>query len=169
MKRGLSLLVFLSVGAVQAFAQAGRRPVENSKAVFPVPRRLESLKAATNLLAPRVAVWSKNAPEVPDPFYRSQVADTPTESAAVGEESHARHAEISDLDVLKNVAPEIKPTGTMLIGSEPYLLIGGRRLKVGDQITVTFGGVVYQVSLSSIERNSYTLRLNDQELQREFK
>ena len=57
----------------------------------------------------------------------------------------------------------------MLIGSEPYLLIGGRRYKVGDQIAVTFEGLVYQVSISSIERNQYTLRLNDHELRREFK
>jgi hypothetical protein len=167
MKRALTLLAVLSLGgAATTFAQRAPKPVENAKAVLPVPRRLEALKAATKLLAPRVAAWSKNAPRLNDPFFRSSApASTSTATVTASEQP----AEKSDLEVLRSVAPEIKPTGTMLIGDEPYLLIGGRRLKVGDQITVTFEGVVYQVGLSSIERNSYTLRLNDQELQREFK
>lgn len=166
MKHAVTFVALLSLSGAASFANAAPKPVENPKAVFPVPRRLDALKSATQLLAPHTAVWSKNAPALPDPFFRSNTADAKAGSTdAVAAQPSTR----SDLDVLRSVAPQIRPTGTMLIGDEPYLLIGGRRLKVGDQITVTFDGGVYQVGLSSIERNSYTLRLNDQELQCEFK
>ena len=57
----------------------------------------------------------------------------------------------------------------MLIGEEPYLLLDGRRFKAGDTIPVTIDGVGLQVTVTSIQRNSYTLRLNDKELRRDFK
>jgi hypothetical protein len=57
----------------------------------------------------------------------------------------------------------------MLIGSEPYLLLDGRRYKSGDAISVNVNGLDIQVTVTSIQRNSYTLRHNDKERVCEFK
>jgi hypothetical protein len=141
---------------------------EQGTGVMPAHRRLEALKTAGELLAPRKAGWRTVVADMPDPFFRSNFATMAEEEAATEEPVRAR-LEHSAADVLAAIAPGISPTGTMLIGAEPYLLMDGRRFRVGDQISVTFEGLVHQVVLSSIERNSYTLRLKESELTREFK
>lgn len=147
---------------------AAPKAAENPKAVLPVARRLEALKTAAQILADRTPTWAQRAAELPDPFFRRHgTSEAGGAGAARGQDG--RPSELSDLEILRTIAPGIQPTGTMLIGDEPYLLIGDRRLKVGDQITVTFDGGVYRIVLSSIERNAYVLRLNEQELAREFK
>ncbi|MGH8021357.1 MAG: hypothetical protein ACREIA_24375 [Opitutaceae bacterium] len=136
-------------------------------AVLPVGRRLEALKVAERTVEQEKTSWQAMIEGVTDPFFRS----TTTEQASRPAEEPRTPAkpERSAEEVLAAVAPQITPTGTMLIGSEHYLLIAGRRYKVGDQISVTFEELVYEVRIASIERNSYTLQLNDNELRRDFK
>jgi hypothetical protein len=165
MKRCLTAVaILLSAGAFAA-APKNVAPAA-SKAVMPAPKRLEALKSAAEILAPAKTTWRTVVTDLPDPFYRSNFTRSREKTPQPGEPGSAQPM---DLDALERVATQIQPTGTMLIGNEPYLLIGGRRYKVGDQIAVTYEGLVYQVSISSIERNQYTLRLNDHELRREFK
>lgn len=164
MKTGRSLALLIALACAMPLsglcAQAG--------AVMPAQRRLDALKSAGELLAPRKSNWEAIAADLPDPFFRKNFVPVAREEPQPGERP-GRKSEQSDSELLKAIAPDIAPTGTMLIGAEPYLLVSGRRFRVGDQISVTFDGMVYQVAISSIERNSYTLQLNQTELRREFK
>jgi len=130
-------------------------------------RRAAILKAADEVLADRQARWQSLVKDLPDPFYRP---DVPVQEVAPARKPETMlSSRRSDREVLEKVAPMIQPTGTMLIGGEHFLLLGGKRFRSGDQISVTFEGAVYRITITSIERNSYTLRLNNHEMQRYFK
>ena len=166
MKRCLTTVILVIAAGSLAAAQKNAAPGSNT-AVMPAQKRLEALKGADEILAPANTTWRTVVADLPDPFYRSNFTRTPREKPVTTAEAGA--VQQIDLETLERVATQIQPMGTMLVGDVPHLLIGGRRYKVGDQIAVTFEGLVYQVSISSIERNQYTLRLNDHELRREFK
>jgi hypothetical protein len=70
----------------------------------------------------------------------------------------------SDHEVLEAVAPHIVPSGVVQVGDSPILLLGEKKLKVGDYLTITFEGNEYMVELSSISHSSFTLRLNKEEI-----
>jgi hypothetical protein len=66
----------------------------------------------------------------------------------------------SDHQVLEAVAAHIVPSGVVQVGDSPMLLLGEKRLKVGDYLTITFEGNEYMVELAAISHSSFTLRLN---------
>jgi hypothetical protein len=70
----------------------------------------------------------------------------------------------SDREVLEAVAPHIVPSGVVQVGDSPILLLGEKKLKVGDYLTITFEGTEYMVELSAINHSSFTLRLNKEEV-----
>ena len=165
MNRITCLALIFAVLAPIAQAQDVRKAGDNPKAVLPIGRRLDALKKAEALLANRPADSDTLVAELGDPFYpdAKRIRDR-----KAGE---AREPAITQwpAQLLAQAAAGIQPTGTMLIGTEPYLLLGGRRYKSGDVISVNVDGQGVQITISSIQRNSYTLRLEDQELRREFK
>lgn len=135
--------------------------------VMSTHRRIAVMKTAEEVLIERHTSWKNSVADLPDPFYRPNVV-VEQEPESSGNELFKEPGR-PDAEVLEAVAPKIRPTGTMLIGNEQYLLLAGKRFRAGDQISVTFDGLVYRLSITSIERNSYTLRLNDEELERDFK
>jgi len=76
---------------------------------------------------------------------------------------------VSDADVLETLAASINPTGAVTLGGEPYLLFGEKRLKTGDNYTVTKDGVDYAVTINSIESSRFSIRYNSQVLFRQIK
>lgn len=158
------IIVALLALVSTAGAQESRKAGDNPRAVLPHARRVDAIKRAGELLAVRPADSQALVADLNDPFYPGsrQAKDlkvAPKEPAET----------YSPAQLLARAAESIQPTGTMLIGTEPYLLLGGRRYKSGDTISVNVDGLGVQVIVSSIQRNSYTLRLNDQELRRDFK
>jgi len=145
-----------------AGAQETRKAGDNPKAVLPSIRRVDVIKKADELLALQPADSAALTAELGDPFY-------PTVKRLRDKKPGAEPVSIDPKYLLARAAESIKPQGTMLIGDEPYLLLDGKRYKSGDAIPVTIDGAGYQITVTSIQRNSYTLRLNDQELRRDFK
>jgi len=146
-----------------AGAQDGVKAGDNPKAVLPTLRRADAIKKAGEFLEIKPAGSEALVAELMDPF-NPQVKrsrDKKPEAAPV--------VQVDPETLLARAADSIRPQGTMLIGEEPYLLLDGRRFKAGDTIPVTIDGVGLQVTVTSIQRNSYTLRLNDKELRRDFK
>ncbi len=144
-----------------AEAQDARKAADNPKAVVPTPRRKDALEKASALLVLAPANSDALTAEMVDPFYPTHRRQKEKESAPV---------EIAPEVLLSRAAESIRPQGTLLIGAERYLLLeNNRRYKAGESIPVTVDGLGVQVTVVSIERNSYTLRLNDRELRREFK
>lgn len=130
--------------------------------VVSVAQRLNALESARDLVAKRSATWKDTVDAVADPFYRSVATKQ-------GEPAQVSVTELSDRDILRKIAPEIEPSGHFVVGGESVLLVKGRRLKVGDVVNITFEGRVYQVAISSIESNSFSLQLNGERLRRELK
>jgi hypothetical protein len=139
----------------------------NEKAVIPSKRRLQSLEEAHRILARQESTWKETVKSLPDPFFRDNFV--PEETANPVEATSETSSDKSDLEVLRGISEQLQPTGTLEVGDSRYLLLDGKRLKVGDEIPLVFEGLIYRVTISSVQRNSYTLRLNDEELRREFK
>jgi hypothetical protein len=76
---------------------------------------------------------------------------------------------VGDRNVLAILADKLSPSGTAIIGGEPILLFGSRRLKVGDRLTVTYEGADYNLDITAINRTTFTLRLNREEITRPIK
>lgn len=70
-----------------------------------------------------------------------------------------------DLLVLQAVGKAIKPDGNMATNGQYVLCMDGYRiLKPGDVLYAKYKGMNYPISLKSVTRNQFTLKLNEQEL-----
>jgi len=161
--RRIALLCTILI-APAAVAQETRRAGDNPKAVLPSFRRADSIKKAGEFLEIKPADSEALVAEIVDPF-NPQIKRSKEKKPGAVEPVVAVDPEV----LLSRAADSIRPQGTMLIGDEPYLLLDGKRYKAGDIIPVTVDGVGVQVTVTSIQRNSYTLRLDDKELRRDFK
>jgi hypothetical protein len=70
----------------------------------------------------------------------------------------------SDHEVLLAAAAHIVPTGVVQLDGSPIMLLGEKKLKVGDYLTITFAGNDYVVEIAAISHSSFTLRLNKEEI-----
>lgn len=73
-------------------------------------------------------------------------------------------------EILDAIAPRIQPQGTMSDRNGRALLnIKGKFIKVGDTFVVTDDGKDYEVTLTAIDRNNFTLRYRNEEITRSIK
>jgi hypothetical protein len=152
--------------AVSLFLVAGgANSIAAGNAVVPGQQRLDALEKARELIAPRAPTWRETTEGLPDPFFRSNQA----RASEKADSEPVAPAELTDRELLQKLALQIEPSGHFVVGGEPVLLVNGRRLRAGDSVTLNFEGRVYQVAISSIESNSFTLQLKQQELRRELK
>lgn len=75
----------------------------------------------------------------------------------------------TDRELLQLIAERITPSGTLILGGEPMLIFGQKRLRVGDRLTVTYDGQDYDIELTAIDRIAFTIRLNHDEITRQIK
>jgi hypothetical protein len=72
-------------------------------------------------------------------------------------------------DLLAAIAAGLKPSGYFILGGEPTLVFGQKRVKTGGLLTVTFEGTEYTLEVITITRTNFTLRLNREEYTRPIK
>ena len=75
----------------------------------------------------------------------------------------------SDRELLEQIATKIPPTGTIFINGEARLMFAKRTVRIGDHFTVTFNNQDYDLELVNIDRTTFTLRLNREEITRPIK
>lgn len=75
----------------------------------------------------------------------------------------------TDREFLQLIAARIVPSGTLMLGNDPLLIFGRKRLRVGDHLTVSYDGRDYELELTGIDRTNFTLRLNHDEITRPIK
>lgn len=75
----------------------------------------------------------------------------------------------SDRELLQVISGKIMPSGTLTLGGESLLIFGQKRLRVGDRLTVAYDGRDYSLEVTAIERTTFTLRLNQDEITRPIK
>jgi hypothetical protein len=75
----------------------------------------------------------------------------------------------TDRDLLQAIAQSLKPGGYIVIGGQPSLSFGQKRVKAGNTLTITFEGNQYTLEVVNIDRTTFTLRLNREEFTRTIK
>ncbi len=127
-------------------------------------KRMATLDVARTLLTTQPLIEGADKLEKKNPFnvkaavVEVTTATTPTVITTV-----------ADRDRLIALAPLVAPSGSLQLGDKSMLLFGQKRLKVGDSIPIVFQGVTYDLQISAIERTTFTLRLNNEEITRPIK
>ena len=158
------------LGAAQvASAARTRKPPESDLAS--VDSRRGVVELALKLAKQETpAPMADNLPQPFNPTAFNQVAPspppTPGANPAPPDAAAAPHG---DRDILAAIAPRILPSGTFMIGNKPQLILKGKRLKVGDHLTVAYEGQDYTLELTAIDRTNFSLRLNREEITRPIK
>ncbi len=166
---------FPSLASVAVLALLGAAPLAAQQSdLVPPAKRAVTVDLADRLMQPRVLAtlpeslvvpFNPAGFEQPDPEeIKAQQA-----AAAVAAAAGTPLRPVGDRSVLSTLAEKLSPSGTAIIGGEPILLFGSRRLKVGDRLTVTFEGTDYQLDITAISRTTFTLRLNREEITRPIK
>jgi hypothetical protein len=134
--------------------------------------RQQALDNARKLLAPRDV-----AAPAADPFHSESFNELvkgagkgPGTSPASGPTDPATPAgPRTGRDQLQAIAAGLKPSGYIVLGGQPTLLFGQKRVKAGGSVTITFEGTEYTVEITSIVSPNFTLRLNREEFTRPIK
>lgn len=74
-----------------------------------------------------------------------------------------------DREVLEAISAQLKPTGNFNLNGQQTLIFGQKRVKAGMPMTINFEGIEYTIEITAIDRTSFTLRLNREELTRPIK
>lgn len=126
-------------------------------------KRMASLDLARELLTTQSTIESPEQLEGKNPFNPKPLAP------AVGTAVVPTVVVVADRDRLLYLAAQVAPSGSIQLGGTPILLFGQKRLKVGDSIPIVFQGATYALQISAIERTTFTLRLNSEEITRPIK
>jgi len=94
-------------------------------------------------------------PDEHPPLPPPQAAKAPTPEAVAG-----------DRKTLDDITSRISPSGTIFVGGEPMLMFGKKFVRIGAHFTVTYKGADYVLELTAIDRTTFTLRLNKEEVTR---
>jgi hypothetical protein len=162
------ICVLLVVGATCGATLA--RAAEGD--VLSPTKRQEAVDRAKKLLAVR----DIPAPAA-DPFHSEAFNEIvagvgrPASTTTGGESESAKPAAgpRTGRDQLKAIAEGLKPSGYIVLGGNPTLLFGQKRVKAGGLVTITFEGTEYTVEITSIASPNFTLRLNREEFTRPIK
>ena len=163
----------LARAAVLALLGAASLAAQQSDLV-PPPKRATTVEMADRLVQPRVLAplpetlvvpFNPAGFEQPDPEEIKAQQAAAAAAAAAGTPLRP----VGDRSVLATLAEKLSPSGTAIIGGNPILLFGSRRLTVGDRLTVTYDGADYQLDITAITRTTFTLRLNREEITRPIK
>jgi hypothetical protein len=106
----------------------------------------------------------------PPGFEQADADEEKAKAAAAAATAAAEPAKPKgDRDILEIIASKVNPSGTFIMGGEPMLLISKKKFKIGDHLIIAFDGRDYEIEISSIERTSFSLRLNRAEISRPIK
>jgi hypothetical protein len=154
--------LLLGLGVISA-------PAADESVLSPA-KRTEVIAQAKALLSAKA-----KAPEVKDPFHSAAYNETlaansgrsvgPTDAPVARPTSGPR----SERDILQAIAANLKPSGFFILGGEPTLVFGQKRVKAGGTISIRFEDTDYTLEVASIERPNFTLRLNREEFTRPIK
>lgn len=160
--RSLMLLAALAGMSLTGAAQ--------TDSVVAPAKRQESIDRAAKLLATReIAVVAKD-PFSPEAFNevigamgRTATSDTPGEAAvqAAGPRN--------DRELVQAIGAGLKPSGFFVLGGQPTLVFGQKRVKAGGTLTITFEGAEHTLEITAISPPHFTLRLNREEFTRTIK
>jgi hypothetical protein len=135
------------------------------------PQRRETSVATAERLAVRPAVPPLPA-DFPNPFNPvgfdqpdPGAVKTPAPGGAVAQVP----VQTGDREILETLAARLTPSGTLILGGKPLLIIERNRFEVGTRFIVTYNGEDFELELVAIDRTTFTLRFRGEELTRPIK
>ncbi|MBI3887256.1 MAG: hypothetical protein HY302_16245 [Opitutae bacterium] len=150
-------------------AAAGRVAAADPAAVLAPAARLARLEAARNILAPAEVALPAG---LVDPFHPAAFAGVSASAGpapAASDAAAAPSAPKGDQAVLQAIAAGLRPSGYFVVGGQPTLVFGQKKVKAGSFLTITFEGNSYTLEIAAIDRSTFTLRLNREEFTRPLK
>lgn len=162
----VGLIAFACAGT---FLKAAKAPSSDISA--PEKRRV-TVELANRLAKPEpVAPLPEQLamPFAPPGFDQTDAEERATAAAAASRANSQVAKVSSDRENLERIASKVVPSGTIFVGGEPTLLFGKKLVKTGTHFTVTSNGQDYDIELISIDRTTFTLRLNREEITRPIK
>lgn len=139
--------------------------------VIPAQRRQATVDTAARLIG-RVPPADLPA-DAPSPFNPQGFDMAEPDPAAIAAAQRASGstavAPLTTRDVLEALAQRLNPSGTVIIGGKPLLLIDRNRFEVGTKFVVTYEQREYELQLVSIDRTTFTLRYRGEEISRPIK
>lgn len=153
-------------------ALIGAAYAEDSSAIPSAHARAATLQFAHNLTTTtKMADASPQSPEIApkSPFALNGTSAVGVSGEGVATPVAAVPVEVTIRKKLEAISPQVTPSGTVEIGGNPILLFGQKKVKVGDRLAITFEGQPYELEISDIQRTSFTLRLNGEEITRPIK
>ena len=137
----------------------------DSESVQSPNKRHESLEKAKSLLTAK-----ETAAVSADPFHSEAFTIAVTGARPQTEKpAEPTAGPRSERDLLQAIAASLKPTGNFVIGGQPTIVFGQKKVKSGSSLTITFEGTEYTLEVVSVDRTSFTLRLNREEFTRPIK
>ena len=179
-----SLLVFLGLSALAPLASrvvaketSDLEPPEKRRAIVEVAQRITRPPEAEPLPADLAQPFSPPGFDQPDPEELRAIAAANAKAAAAGAAAGARPGAAAgqaagpsgDREILDSLAARLVPSGTIMLNGAPLLIIGKNRFEIGAHFTVTYNNQDYELELSSIDRTTFTLRYQSEEITRPIK
>lgn len=171
MKPSRSHLCFIAAATGLIALGVARAAAATVEPIIVPPKRLDALDRARATLA------QKESPDkVPNPFYSEsftevlqgggprtsgdEQATTPAVTPAVNKTARG---------LLESIASSLRPSGYFVIGGQPTLVFGQKRVKAGGTLTINFEGKEYTLEVVALDRTNFTLRLDREEFTRPIK
>lgn len=155
----LTLLLLLSLTALPGLQAQRAKTPQSPTTVVSTEERIKTLTEAESHFS-RQPLDIADLTEKPHPFSfasRAQPVEKPTTT-------QAPPIAVSDLDILRAVASNLKPKGTFVRAEKSILMLQRGSIEEGQAIPFEFRGTSYKVVVERIDTRYYTLRLNDEVL-----
>ena len=131
-------------------------------------KRMATLDVARTLLTSKPVDGIVEEAIAKNPFNPVQLAPVNT-GPVIEQVAVSQPTAMADREKLERISTQIKPSGMAKIGDTAILLFSQKKFKVGDTLPIVFEGVTYDIQITSIDRTSFTLRLNNEEITRPIK
>lgn len=153
MKNFVLILAFITCVA-PVFSQGGKSDIAAAK-----PRGQAIANAAT-ILTRRETLSDEVPSNIKNPF---------NPGVDESEKSKTVRAVHTEKEMIAILAAQILSTGSAERDGQRFLLLGQRKVKVGDRVPIAFENAQYEVEIAAIDSGTFTIRYRDQEFTRPIK
>jgi hypothetical protein len=153
MKKLLTIICILACAAPLS-AQAFKSDIA------PVKARADIIASAEAILTRRTSLSDELPANIKNPF--NPQADDSDKNTQVKVSRSGR-------ELIAVLAAQLMPTGSAELAGERFLLLGQRKVKVGDHVPILFENVQYDVEIAAIESGTFTIRCRNEEFTRPIK
>jgi hypothetical protein len=156
MKTALQFFFGLATLSVAVFAAP-------SVDVVPSAKRAAVIQVAEKLISSGPSAEATGS--VLNPFTLS--GSRTAEAEADENQATARAAIMaSNRTLVVALSEQLEPKGTFILGGEAIILLGQKKLKVGDIYPINFEGAVYELQITAIESTRFSVRYKNEEITR---